>query len=99
MLQTALDNVKPAFELRPKKVAGAKYNLPYLLSEERAESYAIRTLIKNAKQRGSTDSLPERIAQEVVEAYNFKGNTYKHLIALNEEVSKSRPFLKYLRKK
>lgn len=99
MLQTALENVKPAFELRPKKVAGAKYNLPYLLSEERAESYAIRTLIKNAKQRGGTESLPERIAQEVVEAYNFKGNTYKQIVALNEEVSKSRPFLKYLRKK
>lgn len=98
-MQTALENVKPAFELRPKKVAGAKYNLPYLLSEERAESYAIRSLIKNAKQKSSTETLPEKIALEVFEAYNFKGNTYKQLVALNEEVSKSRPFLKYLRKK
>lgn len=87
----ALENVKPSFELRPKKVAGAKYNLPYLLSADRAESFAIRSLIKNGILRAEV-TLAEKVAQEVVEAYSFKGNTYKQLILLNEEVSRSRPF-------
>jgi small subunit ribosomal protein S7 len=99
VLSIALENVKPFFELRPKKVAGAKYNLPYLLSEERGQSYAIRLLIKNAKLRSNTDTLPEKIAQEVFDAYLLKGTTYKQIVILNEEVSKSRPFLKYLRRK
>jgi ribosomal protein S7 len=39
VLEEALENVRPAFELRTKKVAATKYNIPFLLTAERADSF------------------------------------------------------------
>lgn len=98
VLQEALLNVRPSFELRSKKVAASKYSVPALLTEDRADSYAIRSMIKCAKQR-SEKTLPQRIACEVVDAYHFTGQTYKQLVQLNEEVSKNRPFVRFFRRR
>lgn len=98
VIYVALENIKLPFELRAKKVAGVKYNLPFLLTEDRTNSFAIRNLISNAKAR-SENFLYDKLANEVFDAYNFKGASYKNKLSLSEEVSKSRPFLKYLRKR
>lgn len=99
VLEEALENVRPAFELRTKKVAATKYNIPFLLTAERADSFAIRKLIKNGLARSTERKISDKIAYEVVEAFNFRGPSYKQLLELNEEVNKSRTFLKFLRRR
>ncbi len=49
---TALDNVKPALEVRSRRVGGATYQVPVEVRTERRQALAIRWLIDNARKRG-----------------------------------------------
>jgi small subunit ribosomal protein S7 len=68
----ALENVKPAIEVRSKRVGGAAYQVPMQVNRNRQQSLAIRWIlgaVREKKGRGTH----EKLAEELVAAYNREG--------------------------
>jgi small subunit ribosomal protein S7 len=72
VFEKAVNNVKPMIEVRSKRVGGASYQVPMQVSSKRQQSLAIRWIIEAARGvKGK--AMPERLAAELIEAYNKKG--------------------------
>jgi small subunit ribosomal protein S7 len=67
----ALDNIKPAVEVRSRRVGGATYQVPVEVRPERREALAIRWLINAARARNE-NTMEERLAGELVDAVNAR---------------------------
>jgi small subunit ribosomal protein S7 len=76
MFHTALDNVKPALEVRSRRVGGATYQVPVEVRTERRQALAIRWLIDNSRKRGET-TMVDRLAGELLDAANNRGAAVK----------------------
>ena len=72
----ALDNVKPAVEVRSRRVGGATYQVPVEVRIERREALAIRWLITAARKRNE-NTMEERLAGELLDAANNRGTAVK----------------------
>jgi small subunit ribosomal protein S7 len=72
----ALDNVKPAVEVRSRRVGGATYQVPVEVRPERREALAIRWLIDAARKRNE-NTMEERLAGELVDAVQSRGSAVK----------------------
>ena len=72
----ALDNVKPAVEVRSRRVGGATYQVPVEVRPERREALAIRWLIDAARKRNE-HTMEERLAGELVDAVQSRGSAVK----------------------
>jgi len=76
LFHTALDNVKPALEVRSRRVGGATYQVPVEVRTERRQALAIRWLIDNARKRGET-TMVDRLSGELLDAANNRGAAVK----------------------
>ncbi|HVG48805.1 MAG TPA: 30S ribosomal protein S7, partial [Rubellimicrobium sp.] len=72
----ALDNIKPAVEVRSRRVGGATYQVPVEVRPERREALAIRWLIDASKKRNE-HTMEERLAGELLDAVNGRGTAVK----------------------
>ena len=72
----ALDNIKPALEVRSRRVGGATYQVPVEVRPERREALAIRWLINAARSRNE-NTMEERLAGELADAVNGRGSAVK----------------------
>ena len=72
----ALDNIKPAVEVRSRRVGGATYQVPVEVRPERREALAIRWLIDASKKRNE-NTMEERLAGELADAVNNRGTAVK----------------------
>ncbi len=72
----ALENIKPAVEVRSRRVGGATYQVPVDVRPERREALAIRWLIAAAKKRNE-NTMEERLAGELLDAVNNRGTAVK----------------------
>ncbi len=72
----AIDNIKPAVEVRSRRVGGATYQVPVEVRAERRQSLAIRWLIGLARKR-SENTMVERLAGEIIDAANNRGAAVK----------------------
>ena len=72
----ALENVKPALEVKARRVGGANYQVPMEVSADRSQSLALRWLDNAARTRGGK-SMAERLANEIVDASNNTGGAVK----------------------
>lgn len=72
----ALDNVKPAVEVRSRRVGGATYQVPVEVRPERRQALAIRWLVNAARGR-SENTMRERLAGELMDASNNRGSSVK----------------------
>ena len=68
----AVENVKPAVEVRSKRVGGANYQVPREVKKARQQSLAIRWIIDNARKKKGKP-MAQRLAEELVDAYNGTG--------------------------
>ena len=86
VFQTALENVKPRMEVRPRRVGGASYQVPIPVRGDRRESLAIRWLIQAAQARPNKEyhHFYEKLAAELMDAANRQGGA----VAKKEEVQK-----------
>ncbi|MDY0240673.1 MAG: 30S ribosomal protein S7 [Rhodospirillaceae bacterium] len=76
LFHSALDNVKPALEVRSRRVGGATYQVPVEVRTERRQALAIRWLIDNARKRGET-TMVDRLSGELLDAANNRGSAVK----------------------
>ena len=72
----ALDNIKPAVEVRSRRVGGATYQVPVEVRPERSMALAMRWLIEGARKR-SERTMRERLAGEILDAANDRGAATK----------------------
>lgn len=72
---TALDQIKPQMEVRPRRVGGAAYQVPMPVRGTRRESLAIRWLIQAAQKRLNKEfhTFAEKLATEILEAAQGAG--------------------------
>ena len=72
----ALDNVRPAVEVRSRRVGGATYQVPVEVRPQRQTALAIRWIIGQARSR-SEKTMRDRLAAEFVDAANNRGAAVK----------------------
>ena len=76
VFQQALNNAKPALEVKSRRVGGATYQVPVEVRPERRTALAVRWLIGFARGR-SEKSMAERLAAELLAASRGEGSTIK----------------------
>ncbi|MEW6565873.1 MAG: 30S ribosomal protein S7 [Spirochaetota bacterium] len=72
----ALENVKPVVEVKSRRVGGATYQVPVEIRESRREALGMRWIINAARARSGHD-MSERLAAELMDAYNNTGTAFK----------------------
>lgn len=72
VLETALKNVGPLMEVRPRRVGGATYQVPMEVDPARRLTLAVRWILAAAKARGGR-SFSEKLAAELIEAADNQG--------------------------
>ena len=72
---TALENVKPAIEVRSKRVGGASYQVPMPVRANRAQSLSIRWILAAVRDKKGQPSA-QKLAAELLAAYNKEGVAY-----------------------
>lgn len=76
VFKTALDNVKPVIEVKPRRVGGATYQVPVEIRPQRRTALALRWIIKYARER-KEKTMKERLAAELIDAFNNTGASIK----------------------
>jgi small subunit ribosomal protein S7 len=72
----AIENVKPQSEVKSRRVGGATYQVPMDVRESRKEAMGMRWIINAARAR-SGHGMDERLAAELLDAYNNTGTAFK----------------------
>ena len=72
----ALENVKPALEVKSRRVGGSNYQVPIEVSDERSQTLALRWLVNYAKTR-SGKGMATKLANEIIDAANGTGGAVK----------------------
>jgi small subunit ribosomal protein S7 len=76
VFKKAVDNVKPALEVKSRRVGGANYQVPVEVNRNRQTSLSLRWIIGYARERGEK-SMVEKLAAELLDAANNRGGAIK----------------------
>ncbi|MCK9374015.1 MAG: 30S ribosomal protein S7 [Sulfuricurvum sp.] len=76
VFNAAIDNIKPVIEVKSRRVGGATYQVPVEVRPVRQLSLAIRWLTDAARKRNER-TMAERLANELMDAANDKGSSFK----------------------
>ena len=76
VFEQAMDNVRPRVEVKSRRVGGATYQVPMEVRQTRRNALAIRWIIGFAQSR-SGKSMSEKLAAELLDAYNERGASVK----------------------
>ncbi|AFL76010.1 30S ribosomal protein S7 [Thiocystis violascens] len=76
LLEQAMENVRPAVEVKSRRVGGATYQVPIEVRPARRNSLAMRWLIDAARKR-SEKSMAQRLAGELMDAADSRGSAVK----------------------
>ncbi len=76
LFHDALKNVRPKLEVRSRRVGGATYQVPVEVRHDRAVALAMRWIIDAARKR-SENTMVDRVANELLDAANERGNAVK----------------------
>ena len=90
----AVNNVRPVVEVRSRRVGGATYQVPTEVRPERRDTLAIRWIVQNARGR-SEKSMRERLAAELFDASQNRGNAVKKKEETHKMAEANRAFAHY----
>lgn len=76
VFEEAMEKVRPRVEVKSRRVGGATYQVPMEVRQTRRNALAIRWIISYARSR-SGRSMSEKLAAELVDAYNNRGAAVK----------------------
>ena len=76
VLEKAIANVSPDFEVKSRRVGGANFQVPMEVRPERKVSLSMKNMILFARKR-SGHSMAEKLAAEIMAAYNCEGAAFK----------------------
>jgi len=94
ILDKCLDNVKPVLEVKPRRVGGATYQVPVELSQERANTLAIRWIVDFASKR-KEKTMAQRLAGEILDGASNMGSSIKKKEDLHKMAEANKAFAHY----
>ncbi len=94
LFKKALENIKPAMEVRSRRVGGANYQVPAEVRPERRLSLGLRWLLEASRSRGEKD-MQSKLAGEILDALENKGNAIKKREETHKMAEANRAFAHY----
>ena len=91
----AVENVKPVLETKGRRVGGATYQVPMEIRPERRQTLAIRWIVDFARNRNGERNMDEKLAGELVDAYNNTGNAIKRRDEMHRMAEANKAFAHY----
>ena len=76
VFEKAMNNIKPALEVKSRRVGGANYQVPVEVRADRKQALGFRWLVNYARLRGG-HSMAENLANEIIDASNGTGASVK----------------------
>jgi small subunit ribosomal protein S7 len=76
VFRKAMDNVKPAVEVKSRRVGGSTYQVPVEVRSERRAALAMRWIVQNARARNEK-TMVEKLANEFIDAFNNRGGAVR----------------------
>jgi small subunit ribosomal protein S7 len=87
----ALDNITPQIEVKSRRIGGATFQVPTEIRPERKESVSMKNMINFARKRGGK-SMADKLAAEIVDAYNEQGGAFKRKEDMHRMAEANRAF-------
>jgi small subunit ribosomal protein S7 len=94
VLKRAVENVRPALEVKSRRVGGATYQVPVEVRPRRATTLAIRWIVGFSRQRREK-TMAERIAAELIDASNGIGASIKRREDMQKMAESNKAFAHY----
>ena len=94
IFKKAVDNVKPALEVKSRRVRGSNYQVPIEVRPVRRTALAIRWLITFAASRGEK-TMQDKLAGEILDAANGRGNAIKKREDVHKMAEANKAFAHY----
>jgi small subunit ribosomal protein S7 len=92
----AVDNIRPAVEVRSKRVGGANYQVPREVRRNRQQSLAIRWLVDNARKKKGKP-MAQRLAEELLDAFNGTGASVQWKETVHKMAEANKAYSHYAR--
>ena len=87
----ALDKITPQVEVKSRRIGGATFQVPTEIRPDRKESISMKNMILFARKRGGK-SMAEKLAAEILDAYNEQGGAFKRKEDLHRMAEGNRAF-------
>jgi len=94
VIKRAMENTKPALEVRSRRVGGATYQVPVEVRPRRATALSIRWLVGYSRQRREK-TMAQRLANELLDASNSIGAAVKRKEDLHKMAESNKAFAHY----
>ena len=94
VFETAIRNVMPTLEVRPRRVGGATYQIPLEVRPSRQLSLSMRWILGAARARQGRP-MAERLATEIVDAYREQGTAIKRRDDTHRMAEANKAFVHY----
>lgn len=94
LFEKAMENVKPAVEVRSRRVGGATYQVPIEIRPERRQTLALRWLVEFSRKRGEK-TMAERLCAEIIDASNNTGAAVKRKEEMHRMAEANKAFAHY----
>ena len=95
VFKKAVDNVKPALEVKSRRVGGSNYQVPVEVNPNRRLSLSIRWLVGFARSRGDGKTMQEKLANELLDAANLRGGAVKKREDVHRMAEANKAFAHY----
>jgi len=90
----ALENIMPLLETKARRVGGSNYQVPMEVRPARRQTLGIRWMVNFARKR-SEKTMEERLAGEIVDAYNQTGGAFKKKEEVHKMAESNKAFAHY----
>ena len=90
----ALENVIPTLEVKARRVGGSNYQVPVEVRPERRQTLGLRWIVQYARLRNEK-TMKERLASELIDAFNSTGGAYKKKEDIHKMADANRAFAHY----
>lgn len=94
VFKAAVENVKPILEVKPRRVGGATYQVPMEVKPNRKVALALRWIVSYSRGR-KEKTMQERLAGELLDAYNNAGSSIKKKEDVHRMAEANRAFAHY----
>ncbi|MEO6213917.1 MAG: 30S ribosomal protein S7 [Vicinamibacterales bacterium] len=91
----AIENVKPALEVKSRRVGGSNYQVPIEVNPNRRLSLSIRWIVSFARSRGDGKTMVEKLANELLDAANLRGGAVKKREDVHRMAEANKAFAHY----
>jgi small subunit ribosomal protein S7 len=94
VFEEALENIRPAVEVKSRRVGGATYQVPVEVRQDRRTALAMRWLARYARQR-SEKTMADRLANELLEAADGRGGAVRRREETHKMAEANKAFAHY----